>query len=157
MDSSFGTPNDSQAKMQAPKSNNRPSLRTSRSKEATLERKEAFYSELVGVLAGIPKRDVAQMMDDFNARVESANDNFEHIMGNHKVGTMNENWNLFVELCRNHSLKIGGTLFPHKKNLVFHLVFRVFDRIRDPLLIAEKTNFGSFRTHLINFRLQIEI
>jgi hypothetical protein len=41
--------------------------------------------------------------------------NFEHIMGKHGVGTMNENGNLFVELCGNHSLKIGGTLFPHKK------------------------------------------
>ncbi len=36
-------------------------------------------------------------------------------MGKHGVGTMNENGNLFVELCGNHSLKIGGTLFPHKE------------------------------------------
>jgi len=55
------------------------------------------------------------MMGDFNARVGSANDNFEDIMGKHGVGTMNENGNLFVELCGNHSLKIGGTLFPHKE------------------------------------------
>ncbi len=83
--------------------------------EATTERKEAFYSELEGVLARIPKRGVVLMMGDFNARVGSANDNFEHIMGKHGVRTMNENGNLFLELCGNHSLKIGGTLFPHKE------------------------------------------
>jgi hypothetical protein len=58
---------------------------------------------------------VVLMMGDFNARVGSANDNFEHIMGKHGVGAMNENGNLFVELCGNHSLKIGETLFPHKE------------------------------------------
>jgi hypothetical protein len=83
--------------------------------EATMERKEAFYSELEGVLAGIPKRDVVLMMGDFNVKVGSAKDNFEHIMGMHGVGTKNENGNLFVELCGNHSLKIGGALFPHKE------------------------------------------
>jgi hypothetical protein len=59
---------------------------------------------------------VVLMIGDYNARVWSANDNFEHIMimGKHGVGTMNENGNLFVELCGNHSLKIGGALFPHK-------------------------------------------
>jgi hypothetical protein len=37
-------------------------------------------------------------------------------MGKHGVGTMNENGNLFVELCGNHSLKIGGTLFPENRS-----------------------------------------
>jgi len=83
--------------------------------DATLDRKEAFYSQLEGVLLGIPKRDVVLMMGDLNARVGSANEDLEHIMGKHGVGTMNENGSLFVELCGNHSLKIGGTLFPHKE------------------------------------------
>ncbi len=58
-------------------------------------------------------RDVLLMMGDFNVRVGSANDNFEHIMGKHH-GVKNEDGNLFVELCGNHSLKIGGTMLWNK-------------------------------------------
>jgi hypothetical protein len=47
--SNFGTPYDSQGKMQAPQSDNHPS------KNATLERKEALYSQLERFLLGVPK------------------------------------------------------------------------------------------------------
>jgi hypothetical protein len=36
-------------------------------------------------------------------------------MGKHCAGTMNENGSIFAELWRKHSLKIGGTLSPHKE------------------------------------------
>jgi exonuclease III len=83
--------------------------------EAATDKKEAFYSQLDGVLARIPRRDVVMLMGDLNARVGSANEDLDHIMGKHGVGNMNENGSLFVELCGNHGLKIGGTLFPHKE------------------------------------------
>jgi hypothetical protein len=55
------------------------------------------------------------MMGDFNARVGSAKNIFEHIMKKHGVGAMNENGSLFFELGGNHSLKIGGTLILNKE------------------------------------------
>jgi hypothetical protein len=57
---------------------------------------------------------VVLMMGDFNAWVGSANENFQQIRGKHEVGAMNENGNLFVELCGNHLLKTGGTLHTPK-------------------------------------------
>ncbi len=50
-----------------------------------------------------------------NARVGYVTEDLEHIMESHGVWTMNENGSLLVELCGNHSVKIGGTLLPHKK------------------------------------------
>ena len=79
-----------------------------------MEVKEAFYSILDGVLAKIPKRDVILLMGDFNARVGDNNNNMEDLMGPHGIGKRIENGGLFVELCGNHGLKIGGTMFIHR-------------------------------------------
>jgi hypothetical protein len=50
-----------------------------------------LYSELERILLGIPKRDVVQMMGDFNERVGPANEDLDHSMKKHGVGVMNEN------------------------------------------------------------------
>jgi hypothetical protein len=47
--------------------------------EATTESKDVLYTQLEADLAGIPKRDVVLMIDDFSVRVGSANNNFEHL------------------------------------------------------------------------------
>jgi hypothetical protein len=47
---------------------------------------------------------------DLNAKVGADNKNFEHTMGRHGLGTMNENGERFAELCSNNNLVIGGTL-----------------------------------------------
>ena len=54
-------------------------------------------------------------MGDLNAQVGSSNENWETVMGTHGLGTMNSNDELFAELCGNHDLVIGGTLFRHSK------------------------------------------
>jgi len=54
-------------------------------------------------------------MGDLNAKVGADNKNFEHAMGRHGLGTMNENGERFAEPCSNNNLVIGGTLFPHKR------------------------------------------
>jgi len=79
-----------------------------------LSLKEAFYSQLDQTLAKIPKQDMVILMGDFNAKVGSSNDNAEHVMGRHGLGTRNENGELLIDVCSSHNLVIGGTLFPHK-------------------------------------------
>ena len=76
--------------------------------------KETFYSQLDQTLAKIPKQDMVVLMGDFNAKVGSSNDNAEHVMGKHGLGTRNENSELLIDVCSSHNLVIGGTLFPHK-------------------------------------------
>uniref|UniRef100_A0A336M488 CSON002588 protein n=1 Tax=Culicoides sonorensis TaxID=179676 RepID=A0A336M488_CULSO len=83
--------------------------------DADNEIKEAFYDVLNSTLASVPKRDLLILMGDFNAKVGSDNDAIEHVIGKHGVGEMNENGELLVECCGLNSLKIGGTMFPHKK------------------------------------------
>ena len=77
--------------------------------------KQAFYDQLNRTLAEIPHSDLKLLMGDFNAIVGDDNRDIEHVMGKHGVGTMNENGELFAELCGLNELKIGGTLFPHRR------------------------------------------
>ncbi|XP_063708921.1 craniofacial development protein 2-like [Culicoides brevitarsis] len=83
--------------------------------DAETEIKEAFYDTLNTILAEVPKRDLVLLMGDFNAQVGENNEDIEHVMGRHGVGRMTENGELLVECCGLNKLKIGGTLFPHKK------------------------------------------
>ena len=39
---------------------------------------------------------------------------YEHVMGRHGHGVRNENGERFIELCQDHGMVIGGTLFSHK-------------------------------------------
>lgn len=82
--------------------------------DAETDRKEAFYDVLNTTLANTPKRDLIILMGDVNTKVEGDNTAIEHVAGKHGVGEMNKNGELLVECCGLNSLKIGGTLFPHK-------------------------------------------
>lgn len=55
------------------------------------------------------------LMEDFNARIGTDNEDLEHVMGKHGMGQRNENGELLIEICANHGLKIGGSLFIHKE------------------------------------------
>ena len=108
--------------------------------EADLGDKEAFYSSLDGLLATVPKRDVVLMMGDFNARVGADNNGLDQVMGPHGIGRQNENGGLFVELCSNHSLRVGGTMFIHKtchKNTWFSNDHRTTAQL-DHICISQK-------------------
>jgi Reverse transcriptase (RNA-dependent DNA polymerase)/Domain of unknown function (DUF6451) len=82
--------------------------------DATIETKEEFYSQLDAILSELPKRDVKLLMGDLNARVGDTNENLEHVLGPHGIGRRNENGGLLIELCGNHELKVGGTMFIHR-------------------------------------------
>ncbi|XP_047117394.1 uncharacterized protein LOC124798156 [Schistocerca piceifrons] len=78
------------------------------------ELKDAFYTELNGVLRQINSRDIKILMGDLNAKVGSENEGLEHIMGVHGMGIRNVNGELLIDTCAQHDLVIGGTLFPHR-------------------------------------------
>jgi len=84
---------------------------------AKLDEKEAFYSLLDKTLLGIKRSDIIVMMGDFNAQAGNNNQDIEHIMGRHgqPCDKENENGQLLIELCGNHGLEIGGTIFPLKE------------------------------------------
>ena len=54
-------------------------------------------------------------MGDMNAKVGNDNTGFEEVMGKNRIGTMNENGELFASFCAINNLVIGGTIFPHKQ------------------------------------------
>ena len=54
-------------------------------------------------------------MGDFNAKVGGDNTGREEVMGRHGEGIMNENGELFVDMCAFNSLVIGGSIYPHKR------------------------------------------
>ena len=76
--------------------------------------KENFYQQLHETITAVLKRDGIIVMKDMNAKIGSNNEGLEHVMGRHGIGNMNENGELFSELCARCDLIIGGTVFPHK-------------------------------------------
>ena len=87
--------------------------------EATSEEKEAFYGLLEATLHKIRQSDIIIIMGDFNAKIGDDNQGLQHVMGRHdlgrySLGKRNENGDIFIELCANYDLIIGGSLFPHK-------------------------------------------
>ena len=76
--------------------------------------KEEFYEQLQDVLQRIPRHDMVMLIGDFNAKVGSDNARREACMGRQGLGVMNENGQLFADLCMDSELVIGGTLFRHK-------------------------------------------
>lgn len=75
--------------------------------------KDAFYHQLAHTMNNVKKSDIMVLLGDVNAQVGSSNENWETVMGTHGLGTMNNNGERFAELCGNHDLVIGGTLFRH--------------------------------------------
>lgn len=111
--------------------------------------KDAFYQQLAQTLNNVKKSDILVMMGDLNAQVGSSNENWETVMGTHGLGTMNDNGELFAELCGNHGLVIGGTLFRHLK---IHKVTWVSPDRRTQNQIDHIAISGKWRSSLLDVR-----
>lgn len=83
-----------------------------KTEEAT---KDRFYGLLDDILKKTKKQDIKILLGDVNAQLGPDNSGYEKIMGKHGEGEMNDNGTRFADLCSNHDLIIGGTLFPHKR------------------------------------------
>lgn len=77
--------------------------------------KSDFYARLQHVIYRAAKKDLALLLDDFNAKVGSKNTGFETAMGKHGLDKMNNNEELLVDLCSFNNLVIGGNVFSYKK------------------------------------------
>ena len=77
--------------------------------------KEDFYNKLQTVLDKMKEKDVTILMGDFNANIGSNNRGYEEVMGSHGIGEMNENGEMFADLCSFDRLIIGGSVFPHRR------------------------------------------
>lgn len=77
--------------------------------------KEEFYNKLQGVLGKFKSKDLTILLGDFNAKIGRDNWGFEETMGKHGLGEINENGEMFVDLCAANQLVIGGSLFQHKR------------------------------------------
>ena len=73
-----------------------------------------FYDQLQAILESFKDRDINILMGDFNAKVGSDNTGYETCMGKHGTGEMNENGEMFADVCALFSYVIGGTIFAHK-------------------------------------------
>ena len=52
------------------------------------------------------------LMGEFNAKIGANNTGYEEVMGSQGLGMMNENGEMFADLCAFNILKIGGSVFP---------------------------------------------
>ena len=83
--------------------------------DAEPEEKAAFYDTLQSTIDKIPKKDLVIIIGDFNAKIGSDNTGREQVMGRHGEGEINENGELFVDMCAFNSMVIGGSIFPDKR------------------------------------------
>jgi hypothetical protein len=70
---------------------------------------EQFYEQLQDVISAIPRNDVSFIIGDFNAKV--GNQIVRGIIGIFGLGTRNERWDKFIELCMENSLFVANTMF----------------------------------------------
>ena len=82
---------------------------------AAEEKKTDFYNLVQATLNEAPPRDIKILMGDMNAKIGNDNKGKDHIMGTHGLGEINENGELFTDLCAFNDLVIGGSLFNHKE------------------------------------------
>jgi hypothetical protein len=83
--------------------------------DAKEEEKEDFYRQLQTVISKLNSTDFTILMGDFNAKIGADNTGYEEVMGTQGLGQMNENGEMFADLCALNSLVIGGSVFPHKR------------------------------------------
>ncbi|KAJ8365093.1 hypothetical protein SKAU_G00139240 [Synaphobranchus kaupii] len=78
------------------------------------ESKDNFYNQLQQILQARKGKDIIVLMGDMNAKVGTNNSGYKLVMGKQGIGSMNENGEIFADVCADYNLVIGGTLFPHK-------------------------------------------
>ena len=76
--------------------------------------KEDFYNKLQTFLDKMKEKDVTILMRDFNAKIGSNNRVYDEVMGTHGIGEINENGEMFADLCSFNRLIIGGSVFPDR-------------------------------------------
>ena len=80
------------------------------------ETKDQFYERVRKVMGNNrPQRELTILIRDMNAKIRGCNVGYEEVMGTYGLGEMNNNGGRFADLCAEHELVIGGSVFPHKR------------------------------------------
>ena len=105
------------------------------------EDKEAFYSQLRGVVNNVPAGDRLFLLGDFNARVGNDYNTWSPALGRFGKGQQNQNGELLTCLCTELNLAITNTYFQQPDNHFYswthprskrpHLLDYVITRRRD--------------------------
>jgi len=61
----------------------------------------------------VKQSDIVILLGDLNVKIGDGNLGFKNVMDRHVLGTRNENGEIFIDLCVNYNLVIGGSLFLH--------------------------------------------
>ena len=77
--------------------------------------KDVFYDQLDAVMDSIPSYDMKILMGDFNAQIGADITEFENVIGKEALGQRTDNGERLLGLCSNNNLKIGGSMFMHKR------------------------------------------
>ena len=80
------------------------------------QEKEAFYSQLHGIIANVPATDKLVLLGDFNARVGSDYNTWSPALGKFGKGKQNSNGELLTCLCSELELAITNTYFMQPDN-----------------------------------------
>ena len=78
-------------------------------------KKEEFYEQLQNLINKLKRKDITILMGDLNAKIGADNTGYEEIMGKQGLGQMNENGELFADVCAMNQLVIGGSVYPHER------------------------------------------
>ena len=79
------------------------------------EVKDHFCNRLQTILDKLKEKDMTVLMGDFNAKIGADNRGYEEVMGRYGIGEMNENGEMFADLCASNRLVIGVSVFPHRR------------------------------------------
>ena len=74
------------------------------------EAKNAFYEELNALVKGVSPGDKLILLGDFNARMGTACNNWEGVLGPHGTGKLNSNGLMLLTFCAENDLTITNTL-----------------------------------------------
>ena len=121
--------------------------------------KEDFYNKLQTVLDKMKEKDVTILMGDVNAKIGSNNRGYEEVMGTHGIGEMNENGEMFADLCSFNRLIIGGSVFPHRrihKATWISPDHRTENQI-DHICISQKFRNAASDHHLVLTKLKLKL
>jgi len=77
--------------------------------------KEDFYGKLQEVAEQVHKHDMLIITGDMYAKVGNLVNGLGRVMGQHGLGTVNDNGERLKEFCDFNEMVITGTVFPHKE------------------------------------------
>jgi len=83
-----------------------------RTNDTTEEEKESFYHRLQTVYDRTPRRYVTIVIGDVNAKIGNNNTDLETVMGQHGLGSMNENSEILADFCTSNDRNWGYYLPP---------------------------------------------